>query len=150
MAEASEFDRFVEAQQPVYDQVLRELAAGCKRTHWMWFVFPQLRGLGHSATAERFSLDSVAHAERYLAHDVLGPRLIKCTQRVLALPDPDPKAIFGYPDWLKFRSSMTLFSLCSAASAEFSDTIERCFGGIGDERTLELLALRRISSSDLF
>jgi len=139
MAEASEFDRFVDAQQPVYDQVLRELAAGRKRTHWMWFVFPQIRGLGRSATAERFALDSVFQAERYLAHELLGPRLIECTRRVLALPDPDPQDIFGYPDWMKFRSSMTLFSLCSNAPAEFGEAIDQLFAGANDRRTVELL-----------
>jgi len=87
MPVTSEFDHFVTAQAPVYGHVLRELAEGRKQTHWMWFVFPQLRGLGHSAMAERFALDSVAQAERYLFHVVLGPRLVQCTRLVLAIPN---------------------------------------------------------------
>lgn len=136
---AAEFDHFIKAQDPVYGDVVRELADGRKRTHWMWFVFPQLRGLGYSAMAERFALDSVAQAERYLSHEVLGPRLVRCTQLVLAIPSPDPQAIFGYPDWMKFRSSMTLFSLCSRGAGPFSEAIDRCFSGVPDERTLQRL-----------
>jgi len=136
---AAEFDHFIKAQDPVDGDVVRELADGRKRAHWMWFVFPQLRGLGHSAMAERFALDSVAQAERYLSHEILGPRLVGCTQLVLAIPSPDPQGIFGYPDWMKFRSSMTLFSLCSRGAGPFSAAIDRCFSGVPDERTLQLL-----------
>jgi uncharacterized protein (DUF1810 family) len=139
MAHATEFDHFIKAQDPVYGQVVRELAEGRKRTHWMWFIFPQLRGLGHSAMAERFALDSVAQAERYLSHGILGPRLVGCTRLVLAIPNPDPQAIFGYPDGMKFRSSMTLFSQCSRGPEPFSEAIGRCFSGVPDETTLRLL-----------
>ncbi len=139
MTHTAEFDHFVKAQEPVYGQVLLELAEGRKQTHWMWFVFPQLRGLGHSAAAERYALDSVAQAERYLAHEILGPRLVGCTRLVLAIPNPDPQAIFGYPDWMKFRSSMTLFSQCSHGREAFSEAIARCFSGAPDETTLRLL-----------
>ena len=139
MTRTAEFDHFVKAQEPVYGQVLLELAEGRKQTHWMWFVFPQLRGLGHSAMAERFALDSVGQAERYLWHEVLGPRLVACTRLVLAIPNPDPQAIFGYPDWMKFRSSMTLFSQCSHGREAFSEAIARCFRGVADEMTLRLL-----------
>lgn len=149
MAKTDEFNHFLETQNAVYGQVLRELTAGRKRTHWMWFVFPQLRGLGHSAMAERYALASVAQAEQYLAHNVLGPRLVECTQRILALPDPDPQAVFGYPDWMKFRSSMTLFSSCRAAPNVFRDALDRCFASVGDERTVRLLAMTPDSRSDL-
>jgi len=139
MMHAAEFDHFIKAQDPVYGDVVRELEDGRKRTHWMWFVFPQLRGLGHSVMAERFALDSVAQAERYLSHEILGPRLVGCTRLVLAIPNPDPQAIFGHPDWMKFRSSMTLFSLCSRGAEPFSQAIGRCFSGVPDETTLRLL-----------
>jgi uncharacterized protein (DUF1810 family) len=139
MTNTTEFDHFVKAQEPVYGQVLLELAEGRKRSHWMWFVFPQLRGLGHSETADRYELESVAQAERYLAHEVRGPRLVGCTRLVLAIPNPDPQAIFGYPDWMKFRSSMTLFSQCSHGREAFSEAIDRCFHGVADETTLRLL-----------
>ncbi|MDD5263973.1 MAG: DUF1810 domain-containing protein [Candidatus Bipolaricaulis sp.] len=139
MAPTAEFDHFVTAQEHVYGRVLLELTEGRKQTHWMWFIFPQLRGLGHSAMAERYALDSVAQAERYVAHGVLGPRLVACTQLVLAIPNPDPQAIFGYPDSMKFRSSMTLFSQCSHGREPFSEAIDRCFRGVPDETTLRLL-----------
>ncbi|MEN6370053.1 MAG: DUF1810 domain-containing protein [Thermotogota bacterium] len=139
MTHATEFAHFVSAQEPVYGQVLRELAEGRKQTHWMWFIFPQLRGLGRSAMAERYALDSVPRAERYLAHEILGPRLVGCTRLVLAIPNPDPQAIFGNPDWMKFRSSMTLFAQCSHGAEAFAEAIDRCFAGVPDRRTLELL-----------
>ncbi len=139
MNDRSEFDHFVRAQAPVYGRVLQELAAGRKRTHWMWFIFPQIRGLGNSATAERFALDSLPQAERYLRHELLGQRLVECTRRILALPDPDPKAIFGDPDWMKFRSSMTLFAQCDDSPALFAEAIDRCFAGVEDNKTLDLL-----------
>ncbi len=142
MAQTAEFDHFIRAQEPVYGEVLRELAEGCKRSHWMWFIFPQLRGLGHSAMAERYALDSIAQAKRYLSHQVLGPRLVQCARLVLAIPNPDPQAIFGYPDWMKFRSSMTLFAQCSHGSEPFSEAIARCFAGTPDEATLRLLSPR--------
>jgi uncharacterized protein (DUF1810 family) len=139
MTHMTEFNHFVRAQEPLYDQVLRELAEGRKQSHWMWFVFPQLRGLGHSAMAERFALDSLEQAERYLTYEILGPRLVECARLVLAIPDPNPQAIFGYPDWMKFRSSMTLFSRCADAPSVFAKTIDRCFAGVPDETTLRLL-----------
>jgi uncharacterized protein (DUF1810 family) len=108
----------------------------------MWFIFPQMRGLGNSLMAERFGISSLPQAERYLQHDVLGSRLVECTRLILDLTDPNPEAIFGYPDWLKFRSSMTLFSLCSRSPAVFSEAIDRCFAGVADARTLSLLRIR--------
>jgi uncharacterized protein (DUF1810 family) len=137
-----EFDHFLSAQNPVYDQVLRELAAGRKQSHWMWFIFPQLKGLGFSATSQRFSLDSVDAATRYLQHNVLGPRLRECTQLVLNVRNKTAEEIFGYPDWMKFGSSMTLFSLCTPPEPLFSKTIDKFFAGVRDSQTLELLKLK--------
>ncbi len=102
-------DRFVEAQAPVYAQALAELRSGRKQSHWMWFVFPQLRGLGRSATAQHYGISSAAEARSYLDHQLLGPRLIECTEAVLAHRDQQAEAIFGPVDAMKFRSSMTLF-----------------------------------------
>src|SRR3954447_17701261 len=124
MASPDSFDleRFVTAQAPVFSAVLDELKAGRKRSHWMWFVFPQLRGLGHSPTAEFYGLRSLDEARAYLAHPVLGPRLILCTETVLAVEGRSLQAIFGSPDDLKFCSSMTVFTL---AAGEVGSVFER-------------------------
>ncbi len=135
-----EFDHFVTAQASVYDQVLRELAAGRKQSHWMWFIFPQLRGLGHSAMSERYAIESLAQARRYATHDVLGPRLRECTGLVVGVTARTAKQIFGYPDWMKFRSSVTLFSLCHPSDSVFAAALRTYFAGRPDERTLRLLA----------
>jgi uncharacterized protein (DUF1810 family) len=135
----NEFDHFVRAQAPVYDQVLRELAAGQKRSHWIWFIFPQLKGLGYSSTSKLYGIESLAQAHQYLEHDVLGPRLHECTQLVLDTHDRTAEDIFGYPDWMKFRSSMTLFSLCSPPGSVFAQAIDKYFAGQPDEKTLRLL-----------
>jgi uncharacterized protein (DUF1810 family) len=103
----------VTAQDPVFDTVLNELRAGRKRTHWMWFVFPQLRGLGHSSKAEYYGISSLAEARAYLAQPVLGPRLDLCARTVLEIEAPSLNAIFGSPDDMKFRSCATLFALAS-------------------------------------
>jgi len=136
-----EFDHFLFAQNALYEQVLRELGAGQKQSHWMWFIFPQLRGLGFSAISRQFALDSVDAAGRYLGHEVLGSRLRECTQRVLNIKNRTAEQIFGYPDWMKFRSSMTLFSLGSAPETVFQRAIDEYFAGVPDSRTLELLGL---------
>src|SRR3954469_13944429 len=114
-----ELNRFVEAQNPVYAQVCAELAAGAKRSHWMWFIFPQLRGLGHSAMAVHYGLASAAEARGYWQHPLLGPRLKECTQLVLAWQHKSALEIFGTPDDMKFRSCMTLFAPCSADEPVF-------------------------------
>ncbi|MGK7871522.1 DUF1810 domain-containing protein [Falsiroseomonas sp. E2-1-a20] len=111
MNDKPNLDRFVQAQEPVIDQVRRELRAGQKVTHWMWFVFPQHRALGRSSTAKRFGIASLAEAQAYMAHPVLGPRLVECVDLVLAVGGRSANQIFGSPDDLKFRSSMTLFSI---------------------------------------
>jgi uncharacterized protein (DUF1810 family) len=136
-----DLQRFVSAQSPVFAAVLRELDAGRKRTHWMWFVFPQLRGLGHSAMARRYGIGSLREARAYYAHPLLGPRLALCTERVLAVEGSSLHEIFGVPDDRKFASSMTLFSRAAGAGeSRFRLALERFCGGYGDDRTLAMLA----------
>jgi uncharacterized protein (DUF1810 family) len=132
--------RFVEAQAAVYAQVRAELAAAKKRSHWMWFVFPQLRGLGRSAMAERYGIGSRAEAAAYLDHPLLGARLLECTGLMQAAPaDASALAILGAPDDLKFRSSMTLFEAVARSPAPFAAALERFFAGRRDAATLRLL-----------
>jgi uncharacterized protein (DUF1810 family) len=138
-ADPFRLERFVQAQAPVMDSVRRELAAGCKRSHWMWFVFPQLRGLGHSATARYFGIEGCQEAQAYLQHSVLGPRLIECTALVNAVSGRSAHEIFHSPDDLKFRSCMTLFSALPQAPAPFQQALDRYFGGVGDAFTLQQL-----------
>ena len=137
---AADLQRFVDAQAPVFDDVLAELRAGRKRTHWMWFVFPQLAGLGHSAMAHHYALGSLAEACDYLRHPLLGPRLEICSTLVLEQVDRSVDAIFGTPDNLKFRSSMTLFAQAAPEIALFDACLAKYFDGAPDPRTLELLA----------
>lgn len=131
--------RFVDAQDPVVDQVRRELQQGRKRSHWMWFVFPQIRGLGSSPMATRFAVASLAEAKAYLEHATLGPRLRECTQLVMQVEGRSALEIFGQPDDMKFRSSMTLFAQAAPDEPLFSDAIRKYFGGEFDPRTLERL-----------
>jgi len=133
--------RFLVAQEPVFAQVCAELAAGQKRSHWMWFVFPQLQGLGASSMAERYAIASLAEARAYLAHPLLGERLRRCTQLVNRIEGRTAQAILGYPDYLKFRSCMTLFALAAEDGDEpFSAALAKYFAGGEDPRTRELLA----------
>lgn len=131
--------RFLEAQAPLYDQVLAELRDGRKRSHWIWFIFPQLAGLGHSAMAHRFAIASLDEARAYLAHPVLGARLRECSRLVLAVQERSIHDIFGSPDDLKFRSSMTLFSRADLAEPVFQQCLLKYFAGQGDPQTLALL-----------
>ncbi len=136
---SGEFSHFHEAQAPVYRQALAELRAGGKKSHWMWFIFPQIRGLGHSAMAQRFALDGLDHARRYLADPVLGPRLRETTQAVLGHTDQSLLAIFGTPDDRKFISSMTLFSQAAPQEPLFRAALEHFNGAAGDPATLSRL-----------
>ncbi|HHW63921.1 MAG TPA: DUF1810 domain-containing protein [Rhodocyclaceae bacterium] len=136
-----ELARFVDAQQDVYAQALAELRAGRKRTHWMWFVFPQMAGLGMSSTAQHYGIRSLAEAQAYLQHPVLGARLRQCARALLDLRGPSAEAIFGYPDVMKLKSSMTLFSAAPDAGPEFAAVLVRYCGGAQDERSLRLLGL---------
>ena len=131
--------RFVDAQDLVYDDVLDELRSGRKASHWMWFVFPQLRGLGHSAMATRYGIASLEEARAYLQHPVLGPRLRECTQLVLAVEGRSAHAIFGSPDDLKLRSCMTLFRAADPGEPLFDAVLRHHYGGEADPRTLALL-----------
>jgi uncharacterized protein (DUF1810 family) len=135
-----DLERFVTAQAPVFETALAELRVGRKRTHWMWFVFPQLAGLGRSSTARFFGIGSPGEARAYLAHPLLGPRLELCTRTVLASESPSLRAIFGSPDDLKFRSSMTLFSLAADdPDNSFRQALDRWCNGQPDEQTLALI-----------
>ncbi len=139
MRELFDLDRFVQAQNPVLDQVHLELRAGRKRTHWMWFIFPQLSGLGHSATARHYAIASLAEAQAYLAHTILGPRLIECTGLVDRVEGQSAHQIFGSPDEMKFHSSMTLFALARPDMLVFRAALDKYFGGALDRLTTETL-----------
>jgi uncharacterized protein (DUF1810 family) len=131
--------RFVDAQAPVYEQVLRELSNGGKASHWMWFVFPQLQGLGFSAMSVRYAISGREEAVAYDAHPVLGPRLRECTALINAVEGRSALEILGRPDDIKFRSSMTLFAACVADAGIFTDALGKYFGGRHDSKTKALL-----------
>ncbi len=133
-----DLQRFVDAQSRVLDHVRQELKAGRKTSHWMWFIFPQIKGLGHSATAKRYALADLEEARAYLAHPILGPRLIECTRAVLHLKDKPLGEIFGNPDDLKFRSSMTLFAHASDQPV-FHEALAHFCGGEEDSETVKRL-----------
>jgi len=144
MADSSNSDpcnlqRFIEAQEKVYDRVVGELRRGRKTSHWMWFVFPQIKGLGHSAMAVRYAIQSPAEARAYLRHPVLGPRLRECTALVNAVEARSIEEIFWSPDDLKFRSCMTLFAQTAEDNQVFIEALRKYFGGSEDARTLEHL-----------
>jgi len=134
-----DLDRFVQAQEPVLADVRRELGEGRKRTHWMWFVFPQIAGLGHSAMAQRYAIASLAEARAYLQHPVLGPRLTQCAGLVNRVRGRSIHQILGSPDDLKFHSSMTLFALAEPGETVFRAALEKYFDGVPDARTVEAL-----------
>ncbi|MBR0901561.1 DUF1810 domain-containing protein [Bradyrhizobium liaoningense] len=139
MTDPFDLKRFVQAQDPVYRDVQGELARGRKQTHWMWFVFPQVVGLGLSAMSQRYAIGSRAEAEAYLAHPILGGRLSECTRLVLAVQGRTINTILGAPDDAKFRSSMTLFGAVSDEPI-FAEALARYFAGERDEATLEILS----------
>jgi uncharacterized protein (DUF1810 family) len=140
MQTSFDLQRFVDAQAPVFDAVLAELAAGRKRSHWMWFVFPQLAGLGRSAMARHYALSGLEEARAYLAHPLLGARLRQCCALLEALPRPDAHAVFGAPDDLKLHSCLTLFARAAPAEPLFARCLALYFGGREDAATLALLA----------
>jgi uncharacterized protein (DUF1810 family) len=139
MTDRFDLQRFVDAQAPVYPRALAELRQGRKQSHWMWFIFPQLAGLGHSAMAQRFAIVSRDEAVAYLGHGVLGPRLRECTALVNAVDGRTIREILGSPDDVKFCSSMTLFGAVSP-DPEFGYAIAKFCGGVQDRKTLDLLA----------
>ncbi|WP_104524606.1 DUF1810 domain-containing protein [Blastococcus atacamensis] len=130
--------RFVDAQRDTYDQALAELRAGSKRTHWMWFVFPQIAGLGRSGMAQRFAIADLDEARAYLAHPVLGRRLVECARALTALDVDDPVAVMGSIDAVKLRSSMTLFARASDEPV-FREVLDHYFGGAEDDATISRL-----------
>src|SRR5476651_2648585 len=140
MIGSHKLQHFVDAQASVYAAVLAELEAGKKRSHWMWFIFPQLQGLDRSDMARRYALDGLADARSYLAHPVLGARLFECSTLVRAIPERAIGAIFGTPDDLKFHSCMTLFAQARPGQSIFGDCLQKYFDGRRDAATLALLA----------
>ena len=131
--------RFVDAQAHTYDQALQELRDGAKRTHWMWFVFPQVEGLGHSGMAQRFAISGLQEARAYLSHPVLGRRLVECARALTALDTADPVEVFGPVDAQKLRSSMTLFARAAPDEPVFRDVLDHYFGGAEDDATTSRL-----------
>jgi uncharacterized protein (DUF1810 family) len=133
-------ERFVEAQEQIYPRALAEIRRGAKRSHWMWYIFPQLAGLGRSATAQRYAISDVAEARAYLAHPLLGQRYVECVEAVQDLRGSDPVAVFGEVDSAKLRSSLTLFEAAGGSSL-VAAALDRWFGGQRDDRTMALLGL---------
>ncbi len=139
-ADPFSLERFVSAQSGSYARALNEIRAGRKRSHWIWFVFPQIRGLGLSPTSQHYGISGIDEARAYISHPVLGPRLAECAEALLALQGKTASAIMPYPDDLKLRSSMTLFERVAGPGSVFSRVLEEYYQGHRDERTLELLA----------
>lgn len=131
--------RFIRAQAEIHAQALAEIQAGAKESHWMWFIFPQIAGLGRSSTANFYSIQSLAEAKAYLDHPVLGPRLSECCDALLALSGISASQVFGFPDNLKLRSSMTLFAQVSPPGSVFSQVLDKYFDGEPDPKTVELI-----------
>ncbi len=140
MSKPYELERFVRAQQPVYEQVIEELRTGRKRSHWMWFIFPQIKGLGRSEMAMRYAISSKEEAAAYLAHPILGPRLEQCTQLVLSIQGKSLHEIFGDPDDMKFRSSMTLFASVAGPASVVQACLNKYCGNQPDPATIAKLA----------
>ena len=134
-----ELDKFVSAQARDYETALAEIRSGRKRSHWMWYIFPQLQGLGYSSTAQYYGIRDLEEAQDYMEHPVLGPRLVEISEALLVLDTSDASAVMGYPDDLKLRSSMTLFELAAPEQPVFSRVLEKYYSGHRDRHTLELL-----------
>ncbi|MFI3122010.1 MAG: DUF1810 domain-containing protein [Methylococcaceae bacterium] len=134
-----DLSRFTNAQESVYDNVLAELTSGQKRTHWMWYIFPQIDGLGHSATSKHYAIKNLEEAGQYLNHPVLGKRLLECAEAVYAVDGRSISEIFAYPDDLKLKSSMTLFAFVAPSYSVFSRILDKYFNGERDILTLHLL-----------
>jgi len=135
-----DLNRFVRAQEHDYARALQELRCGRKRSHWMWYIFPQFRGLGSSATSRRYAIGSVAEAQAFLQHPILGPRLRECAAAILAIPNRSATEILGSPDDLKLRSSATLFAHVSPPGSEFEHILQKYWQGEPDRATLDLLS----------
>ena len=140
-ADPFDLNRFISAQDEIYNRVLEELKSGVKRSHWMWFVFPQIVGLGQSPTAQYYAIKSLEEAREYLNHSILGARLSECAETVLAIKGRSASEIFGYPDDLKLKSSMTLFASVETSNSIFVRVLDKYFQGERDVRTLQLLEM---------
>ena len=127
------------AERDMYERAVSELRAGRKQNHWMWFIFPQVAGLGHSWKSEFYAISSLAEAQAYVAHPVLGPRLLECARILIEIGGSDPQQVFGQVDAMKLRSSMTLFMLAAPDKPVFREVLDRYFGGHADDRTKRLL-----------
>lgn len=136
-----DLSRFLEAQKNSYDTALREIRAGRKRSHWMWYIFPQIRGLGYSAMAQHYAIRDLGEAREYVQHPLLGPRLIEISEALLSLDESDPIRVMGSPDDLKLRSCMTLFQSAAPDQPVFGKVLDKFYGGRPDGRTLEILSL---------
>ena len=145
MDDPHDLRRFVRAQENDYQRALAEIVSGRKRSHWMWYVFPQYDGLATSATSKQYAIKSVAEAKAYLDHPVLGPRLLECAEAVMDIEGRSATDIFGSPDDLKLRSCATLFASLLPPGSVFDRLLEKYFGGRPDEKTLQLLTLNRIA-----
>ena len=139
MTDRFDLERFVTAREPVFDAVINELRAGRKTSHWMWFIFPQVAGLGRSAAAQHFAISSLGEAQAYLRHPVLGPRLRECVQLLAALDGKSADQILGSVDAMKLRSSLTLFMAAAPDEPLFRDALAKYFGGAADQLTLDRL-----------
>ncbi len=144
MTDDYNLQRFITGQEPIYHTVLAELRAGRKSSHWIWFIFPQIAGLGHSAMAQQFAITSINEAKAYLQHAILGPRLRECTQLVLNVEGRSTEEIFGYLDHLKFRSCMTLFLTAATDNTLFTSVLLKYFDGQPDQKTLDLLTQQSV------
>lgn len=138
-ADPYDLDRFLQAQKGGYEQALAEIRSGRKRSHWMWYIFPQYAGLGASAMSQRYAIKSLAEAEAYLRHAVLGARLVECAEAALGIQDRPASEVFAAPDDMKLRSSATLFAEVSPAGSVFERLLEKYFDGERDQRTLQLV-----------
>ena len=140
MDDVYDLKRFISAQEHTYPNVIAELMRGRKTSHWIWYIFPQVSGLGSSAASETYSIKSLAEARGYLAHPLLGVRLKECTSLVLQLEGRSAQDIFGYPDCLKFRSSMTLFAAVADGNSTFRQALDKYYDGVEDKGTVKILA----------
>lgn len=131
--------RFIAAQNSCYDNVIKELTQGKKVSHWIWFIFPQIDGLGHSSTAKKYAIKSIQEAEAYLRDPVLGERLIECTRLVMRIENSNTQKIFGYPDYLKFHSSMTLFASLKQSPDIFHEALLKFYDGVADKSSMDIL-----------
>jgi uncharacterized protein (DUF1810 family) len=148
MNDPFDLNRFVRAQGADYERAVAEIRSGRKRSHWMWYIFPQVAGLGQSPTSQRYAIGSLEEARAYLAHPILGPRLIACAEAAMSVNGRSAREIFGSPDDMKLKSSATLFALASSHESVFGQVIKKYFSGSRDEKTLQLLVQHAVYKRD--